>query len=169
VRRRVGGVSAPQKLSTSHDLSQFDSGEPLLDQWLRHRALRNEGSGASRTYVVSAEERVVGYYTLAVGAVARADAPGRVRRNVPDPIPVMVLARLAVDRSFQKRGIGSGLLRDAVLRTAQASSIAGIRAIMVQAMSEDAKRFYEAAGFVASPVHPMSLMIPLSVAVARPR
>ena len=115
-----GGLAAigpPEKLSATHDLSDFDSGEPVLDEWLRRRALHNEASGSSRTYVVCVDKKMVGYYTLAVGAVVRAVAPGRMRRNMPDPLPVMVLGRLAVDTGLQRRGIGRGLLRDAVLRT----------------------------------------------------
>ncbi len=154
-------ISPPEKLSPDHNLAGFDCDEPTLDDWLRRRALPNEASGASRTYVVAAGERVAGYYSLAVGAVAHEHAPGRVKRNMPDPIPVMILARLAVDRSFQGRGIGSGLLRDAILRTLQAAEIAGIRALLVHAVSPEAKRFYERAGFRASSIDPMTLMIPL--------
>jgi len=152
-------IRPPEKLSATHDLSDFDSGEPILDEWLRLRALHNEASGSSRTYVVCVNKKVVGYYTLAVGAVVRAVAPGRVRRNMPDPLPVMVLGRLAVDKGFQRRGIGRGLLRDAVLRTVQAAEIAGIRAILVHAISAAAKRFYEGCGFIASPIDPLTVMI----------
>lgn len=154
----------PQKLAPEHDLSRFDSGEPALDDWLRRRAAQNESSGASRTYVVSAGTRVAGYYSLAVGAVSHAASPGRLRRNMPDPIPVMVLGRLAVDKSFQGCGIGTGLLRDAVLRTVQAAGIAGIRGILVHAISQKAKRFYEGYGFLASPIDPMTLVITVAEA-----
>ena len=101
-------VSAPAHLSAAHDLSAFDSGVPELDEWLRRRAPTNEETGASRTYVVCASGRVVGYYALANGGVAQVGATGRVRRNMPDPVPVMVLGRLAVDRAYQARGIGRG-------------------------------------------------------------
>ena len=158
-------ISPPQKLSAEHDISAFDCGEPALDAWLRRRALQNEASGASRTYVVCAGRRVAGYYTLAVGAVEHVRAPGRVKRNMPDPVPVMVLGRLAVDKNSQGRGIGAGLLRDAILRTVQAAEIAGIRAILIHAKTEDAKRFYERFGFVASPVDPLTVMITLTEAV----
>ena len=158
-------MNPPQKLSVGHDLSQFSCGEPTLDDWLRRRALPNEESGASRTYVVCVEKRVIGYYALAVGAVAHGGAPGRVRRNMPDPIPVMVLGRLAVDEGFQGRRVGVGLLRDAVLRTLQASEIAGIRGLLVHAISERAKRFYEDCGFIPSPVDPMTLIITMAEAV----
>lgn len=160
----VPKITAPEKLSGAHDLSGFHSGEAALDDWLRRRALANEESGASRTYVVCVKKKVVGYYSLAAGAVAHAEAAGRVKRNMPDPIPVMVLGRLAVDKEFQNRGIGAGLLRDAVLRTVQAAEIAGIRAILVHALSEAAKRFYEKHGFIASPVGPMTVMITVAEA-----
>jgi GNAT superfamily N-acetyltransferase len=158
-------LSPPQKISDEHDLSGFDSGEPILDDWLRRRAAQNEASGVSRTYVVCVGKKVVGYYTLAVGAVAHAEAPGRIRRNMPDPVPVMVLGRLAIDKTFHGRGVGTGLLRDAVLRTVQAAEIAGIRAILVHAISEGAKRFYEKYGFVTSPIDPLTVMITLADAV----
>jgi GNAT superfamily N-acetyltransferase len=160
----LGAIRPPEKLSATHDLSDFDSGEPVLDEWLRRRALHNEASGSSRTYVVCVGKNVVGYYTLAVGAVGHADAPGRVRRNMPDPLPVMVLGRLAVDTEHQRRGIGTGLLRDAVLRTVQAAEIAGIRAILVHAISATAKRFYEGCGFIASPIDPLTVMITVAEA-----
>lgn len=158
-------LSVPEKLCPSHDLSQFQCGEPSLDDWLRKRALQNEESGASRTYIVCAGGRVVAYYALAAGAVAHVDAPGRVRRNMPDPVPVMVIGRLAIDQSMQGQGIGPALLRDAILRTLQAAEIAGIRATLVHAISERAKRFYEKRGFVSSPIEPLTLMI--TVAEAR--
>jgi GNAT superfamily N-acetyltransferase len=157
-------ISAPQKLTPAHDLSQFECGEPELDDWLRRRALHNEESGASRSYVVCIGRQVVGYYALAAGAVAHGDAPGRVRRNMPNPVPVMVIGRLAVDRRFQGCGIGSALVRDAVLRTVQAAEIAGIRAILVHAISERAKQFYENLGFIESPTNPMTRMITVQAA-----
>jgi predicted N-acetyltransferase YhbS len=157
-------VGAPQKLSPEHELIGFDSGEPVLDDWLRRRALNNEASGASRTYVVCAGRSVVGYYSLSAGAVAHIVSPGRIRRNMPDPIPVIVLGRLAVDRRFHGRRIGTGLVRDAVLRALQAAEIAGVRAILVHAISPEAKCFYEKYGFVASPVEPMTVMITVAEA-----
>jgi GNAT superfamily N-acetyltransferase len=158
-------LSAPEKLRADHDLSEFDCGEPSLDDWLRRRALQNEESGASRTYVVCAGQKVVGYYALAVGAVAHAEAPGRVRRNMPDPVPVMIVGRLAVHKNYQGRKIGPALLRDAVLRTLQAAEIAGVRAILVHAISERARKFYEDCGFIASPMDPTTLMITVAEAV----
>lgn len=154
-------TGAPEKLGPDHDLSSFDSGLPVLDDWLRRRALPNQKSGASRTYVIQAGKRVVGSYALAVGAIAHAEATGRTRRNMPHPVPVMVIGRLAIDTTYQGRGLGRALLRDAVLRTMQAADIAGIGAILVHAISEDAKHFYERCGFRPSPVDPMTLMITL--------
>ena len=138
---------------------------PDLDEWLKKRALANEESGASRTYVVCAARRVVGYYALAGGGVAQEHAPGCVRRNMPDPLPVMIVGRLAVDRTWQGRSVGRSLLRDAVVRTLQAAEIGGIRAILLHAISDEAKRFYERYGFQSSPLDPMTLMI--TVADAR--
>ena len=160
----IGELSAPEKLNAAHNLSQFLCGEPELDDWLKRRALHNEESGASRTYVVCIGRQVVGYYALAAGAAAHRDAPGRVRRNMPDPVPVMVIGRLAIDLKLQGRGVGSALLKDAVLRTVQAAEIAGIRAILVHAINESAKRFYERLGFMASPTNPMTLMITVRAA-----
>jgi GNAT superfamily N-acetyltransferase len=159
---REEAVGAPEHLSERHDVAVFDSGTPELDLWLKRRALANEALGASRTYVVSVSGRVVGFYALATGAIAQDDVTGRVRRNMPDPIPVMLLARLAVDRSYQGQGLGRALLREALLRTLQASEIAGIRAILVHALSPAAKRFYEQAGFVESPVSPMTLLLTMA-------
>ena len=152
-------IRAPERLTAAHDVSAFDSGAPDLDDWLKKRALANEDTGASRTYVVCSGGRVVGYCALASGGVAQVQAPGRVRRNMPDPVPVMILGRLAVDRAWQGHSLGRSLLRDAVLRTLQAAEIGGIRAILVHAISEDAKRFYQRYGFRDSPVDPMTLMI----------
>lgn len=158
----AGQIGPPGKISPDREVSQFDSGEPILDDWLRRRALQNEVSGASRTYVVCIGKRVVGYYALSTGAIAHSDAPGRIKRNMPDPVPVVVLGRLAVDKSMHGQGVGAGLLRDAVLRTLQAAKIAGVRAILVHAISDAAKRFYEKYGFVASPVDPMTVMITIA-------
>jgi GNAT superfamily N-acetyltransferase len=154
-----GRIGPPEPLRAEHDVSAFDSGEPALDEWLRKRALANEQSGASRTYVITADGRVVGFYCLAAGSVAKQAATGHIRRNMPDPIPVMIIGRLAIDHNFQGRGLGKALLRDAVLRTLQAAAIAGMRAILLHAMSERAKLFYIHAGFAESPLDPMVMMI----------
>jgi GNAT superfamily N-acetyltransferase len=156
-------LSAPQPLDTTHQLTAFDCGEPSLDEWLRRRALTNHLSGASRTFVVTDLDGVVrGYYALAAGALAHEMATSAVRRNMPDPVPVMVLARLAVDRRAQGGRVGAALLQDAVLRSQGVARNAGVRALLVHALHERARQFYEHYGFQASPVHPMTLMLRLS-------
>lgn len=159
-----GRLSPPERLNADHDLTQFSCGEPTLDHWLRNRALQNEKTGASRTYVVCAGSCVVGYYALAAGAVAHTEATSRAKRNMPDPVPVILIGRLAMDSRFQSRGIGADLLRDAVLRTLRAAEIAGIRAILVSAISANAKTFYEKFGFISSPANPQTLMITVTEA-----
>jgi GNAT superfamily N-acetyltransferase len=159
-------LTAPEPLSTRHILEDFDCGQNTLNDWLKHRARKNETSVGSRTYVVCRQNHVVAYYTLATGAVQCADTPGRIRRNMPDPIPVMVLARLAVHLNWQGKGLGGDLLADAVRRTLQAGDLAGIRALVVHAISHEAKRFYEHFGFQPSPTDPMDLMITLKDAQA---
>jgi GNAT superfamily N-acetyltransferase len=154
-------LSAPTLLTGAHDLELFQSGTDSLDQWLRRRARANQVSGASRTYVVALEGRVVGYYCLSSGGLDLADAPGSIRRNMPDPIPVAVLGRLAVDHRWQGKGLGAALLQDAALRAAQAAAILGVRGLLVHAISEEAKGFYEHYGFAASPNNPMTLVLSL--------
>ena len=130
-------VSGPQLLSDSHDLSDFDCDEPLLNDWLIRRALAKQSSGASRTFVVvDNRRRVIGYYALSAGAVAHRDSAGAVRRNMPDPIPVMVLARLAIDRDAQGKQLGGALLKDAVLRALSVSENAGVRALLVHTLHQ---------------------------------
>lgn len=137
----------------------------MLDEWLRKRALGNQASGASRTFVVAdATGRVIGYYALAAGAVSHLTATSAVRRNMPDPVPVLVLGRLAVDRQVQGIRLGAALLQDAVKRATSVAADAGVRALLVHAMSEQAKRFYEHYGFRASTLDPMTLMMRLPVA-----
>jgi predicted N-acetyltransferase YhbS len=157
----MGEVTAPEPITASHHTESFACGIPVLDEWLRRRAHKNEVSGASRTFVICQDRQVVGYYTLATGSVEHRDAPGKIRRNMPNPIPVMVLGRLAVDQEQQHAGLGRGLLKDAVLRTLTVSQHAGVKALLVHALSEDAKRFYTRSGFLESPFDPMTLMIAL--------
>jgi GNAT superfamily N-acetyltransferase len=152
-------LSSPILLATNHRLNDFACGVDSLDDWLKKRAYPNQLSGASRTYVVLEEEKVVGYYCLASGALELNDAPTRVRRNMPNPIPVAILGRLAIDKSFQGKGLGVALLQDATLRTAQAGGILGIRGLLVHAFSIEAKAFYEHHGFIASPTQPMTLIL----------
>jgi GNAT superfamily N-acetyltransferase len=150
-------------LAASHRLDDFDCGEAVLDDWLKRRALSNHSTGASRTFIVTDEGgHVRGYYAMAAGAVAHQLATSSVRRNMPDPIPVMVLARLAVDRRAQGLHLGAALLQDAVNRAVAVSHNAGVRALLVHALHEKAKQFYEHYGFQSSPTHPMTLMLRLS-------
>jgi predicted N-acetyltransferase YhbS len=160
----IKALSAPEPLAPHHAIDTFDSGIAALDDWLKHRARHNEAEGASRTFVVCSGQRVVGYYSLAAGAVLRNTATPKVRRNMPEPAPVVLLGRLAIDRAWQKKGLGADLLRDAVLRTLTAAELIGVRAILVHAISEEAKTFYEKHGFRASPVEPMTLMITIDEA-----
>ena len=156
-------LGSPEPLAASHRLDGFDSGEAALDDWLKRRALANQSSGASRTFVVADQEGVVcGYYAMAAGAVSHQLATRGVRRNMPDPVPVMVLARLAVDRRAQGQHLGASLLQDAVNRAVSVSQNAGVRALLVHALNEKAKQFYEHYGFQPSPTHPMTLMLRLS-------
>ena len=150
---------APEPLSPEHELEAFTSGVAPLDEWLKRRARRNEAEGASRTFVTCTGLRVVGYYSLAAASMLRAAATAKVRRNMPEPVPAVLIGRLAVDRAWQGKGLGADLLRDAVLRIVGAAETVGARAILVHAISPDAKAFYEHHGFRASPVEPMTLMI----------
>lgn len=153
----------PEPLAASHRLERFDCGEAVLDDWLRRRALANQASGASRTFVVADPDGfVLGYYALAAGAVSHQLATNGVRRNMPDPVPVLVLGRLAVDRRARGLQLGASLLQDAVHRAVAVSRDAGVRALLVHALHEQARQFYEHYGFQSSPLHPMTLMLRLS-------
>jgi len=159
-------LAAPAPLSETHLLEGFDSGVAALDQWLMRRARSNQVSGASRTYVVADDMRVVAYYCLSSGALDISAAPGPLRRNMPDPIPMAILGRLAVDTRWQGKGLGTALLQDAVLRTGQAAEILGIRGLLVHAISPEAKNFYESYGFSASTKNPMTLVLSLKGAAS---
>lgn len=157
-------LGPPEPLTALHRLDEFECGEPSLDEWLKRRALANQSSGASRTFVVLDDSgRVRGYYALAAGAVSHESAISKVRRNMPDPVPVMVLGRLAVVRGAQGQQLGAALLQDAVKRTLAVSKNAGVRALLVHALHERAKQFYEHYGFQPSPTHAMTLMLRLPV------
>ena len=151
-------LPAPQLLAAEHVVSEFDSGVPSLDEWLRRRALVNQSKGASRTYVLSDADRVVAFYALAASAVASGAALGRFKRNMPEPIPVVVLGRLAIARSHQGRGLGRALFQDAAQRVIHASDAIGIRGLLVHAISDEAKSFYLSLGLTPSPIEPMTLM-----------
>jgi GNAT superfamily N-acetyltransferase len=162
-------LSAPVPINARHDLGGFDCGDPVLDSWLKERALRNE-SRFSRTYVVCERESVIAFYCLAAGAVDRSAAPGRIRRNAPEAIPVAVIGRLAVGREWAGRGIGADMLADALRRAGAASLGIGIRAVLVQAKDEKVRRFYLAcAEFTEFPAGTRTLFLPIeTVAGALP-
>lgn len=137
-----------------------------MSDWLREKALDNEGR-ASRTYVITTNNNVViAYYCLAFGCITHAEAVGKVKRNMPNPIPAMLVGRLAVDRKWKGGGLGRGMLRDAVIRTLEASKVAGLQALFVHAISEDAKNFYLKCGLLQSPINEMTLMITIKDAQA---
>ena len=154
-----GPLQAPVPLADRHDVEAFASGAPTLDAWIRRKARANQASGASRTYVLCRGDRVVGFYALAAGSVSHDLSPRKLRQNMPDPVPVIVLGRLAVDVSEQGNGLGRALLRDAVLRVAAAAREVGVVAMLVHALNDRAKAFYVAAGFDPSPVDPMVLIL----------
>jgi GNAT superfamily N-acetyltransferase len=154
-------LSAPQPLADHHQLADFDSGEPSLDDWLKRRAAKNQANGSSRTYVVCEGDTVIGYYCLAAGAIGHAEAPSSMKRNRPDPVPVLVLGRLAIHKGHHQKGIGTALLNDAIRRAIHAADIAGVTALLVHAISEQARRFYLSRGFIESSIKPMTLCLML--------
>ena len=159
-------LSAPVPLTADHDLSDFDCGEPALNDWLKQRALKNE-SRFSRTYVVCDGNRAVAYFCISAGAVERASAPGKVRRNAPDTIPISVIGRLAVSRDYAGRGLGADLLSDALRRIAVASQSIGIGAVLVHAKDDAAKGFYMAcAEFIEYPADSRTLFLPIETVIA---
>jgi GNAT superfamily N-acetyltransferase len=164
--RRRARLSAPLPLKPDHDLSGFDCGEPALNDWLWHRALKNE-SRFSRTYVVCEGNRVIAYFSISASSVDRAAAPGRVRRNAPDTIPVSVIGRLAVSRDHAGMGLGADMLSDALRRIAAAAQTIGIGAVLVHAKTEAAKRFYlKCAEFIEYPENGRILFLPIETVIA---
>jgi len=157
----VLNLSPPTPILVNHEVVGFVSGEHSLDQWLKRRALKNQASGASRCFVLCINKKVVGYYTLSAGAISHAAVPKMMRRNMPDPLPVLLLGRLAIDKNYHNKGLGSALLRDALIRAVSVANEAGVFAILLHALSEQAKRFYLSRGFVESPIQPMTLMMTL--------
>ena len=138
------GTRSIEKLRRDHLIDDFDCGQEVLNSWLRKHALQNQGAGAAQTYVGLVGNVVVGYYSLAVGQIEYNDAPERLQKGLArHPVPIMLLARLAVHKDWQRKGVGRALLRDVVLRTAQAADIAGIRALAVHAKDDQARRYYD--------------------------
>ncbi|HIA2510706.1 TPA: GNAT family N-acetyltransferase [Escherichia coli] len=154
-------ISAPEPLHAGHVLSSFCCGVDSMNNWLKQRAMKNQITGASRTFVCCDTTKVMAYYSLASSAVTTNTAPGRFHRNMPDPIPVVVLGRLAVDTSLHGQGIGRALVRDAGLRVIQVAETIGIRGMLVHALSDEAREFYQRVGFVPSPMDSMMLMVTL--------
>lgn len=155
----MSGYSLPRPISEDDDTSGFDSGEHSLDEYLRKRALANHVQGASRCFVSRRDGRVVGYYALASASVHHRDVTGKVRRNMPEPVPVILLSRLAVDRKEHGAGLGKSLLRDAILRAVEASEVIGVRALLVHALHDTARAFYAHFDFEPSPTDPLHLLL----------
>lgn len=153
------GYSPPRPIRSDDDASTFDSGEPSLDEYLRTGALSNHRDGASRCFVTCRNGRVVGYYALASTAIHRSDASGRVRRNMPDPLPAILLSRLVVDRKEQGGGLGRQLLRDAITRCVQVADMVGVRVMLVHALHDDARASYAHFDFESSPTDPLHLLL----------
>jgi len=156
-------LSVPESLAKHHQIDRFCSNTPSLDDWLHRRANQNQTTGASRAFVTCDELRVVGYYALASSSVASAAAPpGRFQPNMPDPVPVVVLARLAVDQEYQGKDIGRALFQDAARRVLYAAEAIGIRGLIVHTVSEKAKAFYLRLGLDPSPLDPMTLLVTIA-------
>lgn len=156
--KRIYG--APELLNEGHDRSSFACGKPSLNQYIKKYALVNQQNEISRTYVATRDARVVGYYTLTFGSISHEEVTSKIKAELPQyPIPVMLLARLAVDKKEAGKGLGKGLLKDAMLRTIQAADIGGLRAMLTHAKDEEAKHFYQRYGFEESPIQPLTLML----------
>ncbi|MEB6858157.1 GNAT family N-acetyltransferase [Proteus cibi] len=155
-------LTAPEPLKIGHLLESFSSDEEALDLWLKNRAISNQNSGTSRTFVTTSDNQVMGYYALSTGVISTNQAVGRFRHNMPTDIPIILLGRLAVDTRAKGLGIRRGLVKDACHRVIQASGLVGIRGVVVHALTDNAKRFYEHIGFVPSPLDPMMLMVTLA-------
>jgi predicted N-acetyltransferase YhbS len=158
-------VKPPAPLTPTHDLQNFDCGNAVMNDWLRKRAGANQESGATRTFVVCDDEnKVLGYYALAVGSCERDYAPSNLSRGMPDPIPMVILARLAIDRSCQRLGLGRHLIADAVMRTLHIAEQAGVRGLLVSAIDDAAAAYYQRLGFIPAKQSEAVLMLRLSAA-----
>ena len=154
--------SAPQRITLEHSLEEFDCGETSLNEWLKKRALKNDVGDASRTYVVCCDNIVVAYYPLHLGCIQHSDAVRKIKRNMPDPIPAIVLGRLAVDLNHQGQGLAKGLIKDMFLRAIQVSDLAGTKAVLVKALNDRVATFYQTFGFVQSKTDSLLLMKAIS-------
>lgn len=153
-------LAAPQPLGTSHRLEEFDCGKPALTDWLLHHARQAQGSGSARTFVACDQDRVAAYYSLTVGQIDTLEAPERIRRGMGQyPIPLVILARLAVDLDYQKRGLGFSLLQDAITRTVAIADQAGIRALLTHPLDAEADAFYRRFGFEPTPLQERQLIL----------
>ena len=153
-------LHGPEPLGPQHRLEGFDCGKPALNDWLLRHARQAQGSGSAKTFVVVDDDRVAGYFSLTVGQIDTLDAPERIRKGMGQyPLPVVILARLAVSTTDQGRGIGVGLLQDAIRRTILIADHAGIRAMLTHPIDEDATRFYTRFGFIASPLREQQLLL----------
>ena len=154
-------LTPPAPITADQQLADFDCGESSLNEWFKSRAFKNHASGASRCFVLCAGAEVIGYYSLSAGAISHEAAPKAMRRNMPNPLPVLLLGRLAVDKRYHNHGIGQALLRDAMIRAVNVAGDAGVFALLVHALSDQAKQFYLSRGFVESPLQPMTLFMTL--------
>ncbi|OBX03099.1 GCN5 family acetyltransferase [Gallibacterium genomosp. 3] len=153
--------SAPELLQSHHHVNLFDCGEEVLNLWLKHNALKNQQSHASRTFVICKENVVVGFYALAAGSVTHQLVSSALRRNMPEPIPVIVLGRLAIDVKYQGQKLGAALLKDAVLRAKIVAEQVGVKALLVHALNDNVRQFYLNYGFQSSPIDDRLLMLKL--------
>ena len=154
--------SAPQRITSERSLEEFDCGETSLNEWLKKRALKNDVGDASRTYVVCCNNIVVAYYSLHLGCIQHSDAVRKIKRNMPEPIPAIVLGRLAVDLDRQGKGLAKGLMKDMFLRAIQVSDLAGTKAVLVKALNDRVTTFYQTFGFVQSKTDSLLLMKAIS-------
>jgi ribosomal protein S18 acetylase RimI-like enzyme len=155
----MGEITAPEAINSNHRIDRFNCGVDSLNDWLNKRALKNEKNNASRTYVVCSGMNVAGYFSLATGSIELSETPGKIKRNMPSPIPVMILGRLAVDIDYQDRKVGKGLIKEAVLKTILISEKVGLKGLLVHALNDNARYFYKAHGFIEFPDNLLKLIL----------